>query len=113
MSAATLIAAKGQPMTLTYHAVGGYDPATSTATVTDTTVTTTGVVFPLSRGLKHMPGSNIGIDDQQLLLPGDITQPPIDTTVTFGGKSYLILEVAPLAPAGEALIFDCMIRGAP
>lgn len=113
MSAASLIAAKGQPVTLTYHAAGAYDMSTHTVTVTDTVVTTVGVVFPLSRGLKHMPGSNIGIDDQQLLLPGDIDQPPVDTTATINGKLYTIIEVAPLAPAGEALIYDCMIRGQP
>lgn len=113
MSAASLIAAKGQTVTLTYHAAGDYDPATSTVTAIDTTVVTNGVPLPLSRGLKHQPGTNISVDDQQLLLPGDIDQPPIGTTVLMGGKTFTITEVAPLAPAGEAEIYDCIIRGAP
>lgn len=113
MSANSLIAAKGQPVTLTLHAGGAYDLATNTVALTDTTVATVGVVLPISRGLRHMAGSNIGVDDQQLLLPGDIAQPAIDTKATINGKTYVIVEVSPLAPAGEALIYDCMIRGAP
>lgn len=113
MSANSLIAAKGQPVTLTVHAPGAYDLANNTVALTDTTVETVGVVLPISRGLRHMAGSNIGVDDQQLLLPGDIAQPPLDTKATIGGKTYTMIEVAPLAPAGEALIYDCLIRGAP
>lgn len=113
MSAATLIAAKGQPVTLTYHAAGAYDPATGSVANTDTTVATNGVVLPLSRGLKAMAGSTVAADAQQLLIPGDVAQPAIGTTATIGGKDYLITEVAPLAPAGTPLIYDCTIGGVP
>jgi hypothetical protein len=112
-TAKALIAAKGQAMTLAYHGASAYDPSTATVTLTDTQVTTVGVVLPLSRGLKNMPGSTIGIDDQQLLLPGDIAQPAIDTTVTVGSKNYVITQVSPLAPDGTALIYDCIVRGQP
>jgi hypothetical protein len=113
VSVLSLITAKGQPVTLTYHAAGAYDPATATVTSTDTVVTTVGVVLPLSRGLKHMPGTNISVDDQQLLLPGDVAQPAVDTSVAIGTKNYTIVEVAPLNPAGTAQLYDCVIRGAP
>lgn len=113
MSAATLIAAKGQAVTLTYHAAGAHDPATHILAATDTIVATNGVVLPISRGLRFMAGSTIQADDQKLLLPGDVAQPPIGTTVTIGAKDFTIVEVSPLAPAGEALIYDCIIRGAP
>lgn len=112
-TAASLIAEAGQLVTLTYHAAGTYDLATNAVTLTDTVVATTGVVLPLSRGLKNMPGSTIGIDDQRLLLPGTIARPAIDTTATIGGKDYIITQVAPLNPAGTPLMFDCIIRGAP
>jgi hypothetical protein len=113
VSVLSLITAKGQPVTLAYHAAAPYDLATNQVTITDTVVETVGVVFPLSRGLKHMPRTNISIDDQQLLLPGNIEQPPVDTTVTIGGKDFTIIEVAPLAPNGTAQVYDCMIRGVP
>lgn len=110
---ADLFAAKGQAMTLTYHGAAAYDTASATVTLTDTSASTYGVILPLSRGLKNMPGSTIGLDDQQLFLPGDVTQPAIGTTVTAGTKNYVITQVAPLAPDGTALMFDCVIRGAP
>jgi len=112
MSVLSLITAKGQPVTLTMHAAGAYDPATGTASLTDTPVTTVGVVLPISRGLRYMAGSNIAEDDQQLLLPGSIAKPPVDTTATIGGKAFTIVEVSELAPAGEPLLYDTIIRGA-
>ena len=111
MNAADIIAAKGQSVTLTYHSAGDYDTSSGTVTAADSSVATVGVVLPLSRGLKHMPGTNISVGDQQLLLPGDIDEPAVDTTATIDGKDFTIIEVAPLAPAGEALIYDCVIRG--
>lgn len=104
---------KGQAVTLTVKTVGAYNPATGGASVTTAPVTTVGVVLPLSRGLRHMEGSTIAVDDQQLLLPGDIDQPAVGTIATIGGKPFTIVEIAPLSPAGEALIYDCIIRGAP
>jgi len=109
----SLLSSQGQAVTLTYHADGVYIPATGIVTSNDTVVVTTGVLLPLSRGLKYMPGTDISIDDQQLLLPGNIAQPTVGTTATINGKNYLVTEVTPLNPAGTALIYDCMIRGAP
>lgn len=112
-TAKALIASKGQAMTLTYHGASAYDTSTGTVTLTDTQVATVGVILPLSVGLKNMASTTIGVDDQRLLLPGDIAEPAIDTTVTVGAKSYVITQVAPLAPAGTTLIHDCIIRGRP
>jgi hypothetical protein len=113
--AKAMIAESGQAMTLTYPANGSYDTATATvsAGTPPAPASTSGVILPLSTGLKNMPGSTIGLDDQRLILPGDITQPAIGTTVTVGTKSYVITQVAPLAPSGTPLIHDCIIRGAP
>jgi hypothetical protein len=109
-AAARLLADKGQAVTLTVSTPGPY--ANGAVTLTETTVQTTGVVLPLSRGLKHMPGTDIVAGDQQLLLPGDIAQPSLDTKATIGGVDYTVVEVAPLDPGGTALLYDCVIRGA-
>lgn len=108
-----MIAAKGQAVTLTISEAGEYDLDTNAVTLTETTVATRGVILPLSRGLKAMAGTSIQSDDQQLLLAGTIDQPPLGTKVTAGAKTFKIVEVAPLAPAGEALVYDCIIRGVP
>jgi hypothetical protein len=113
-SAKQLLAEAGQAVTLTPPTTGTYDPNTATVTgAAPTPVTTTGVVLPLSRGLKHMPGTDITASDQQLLLPGDIAEPVLDTKATIGGVDYTIKEVAPLNPGGTSLLYDCVIRGAP
>lgn len=109
-TAARLIADKGQAVTLTRHSAGAYNTADSSVTLSDTQTATSGVVLPLSRGFYH--SGNIKTGDQQLLLPGTITAPQIDDNVTVGGVAYTITEVAPLAPDGTALVFDCIIRGA-
>ena len=110
--AKALLAEFGQAVTLTPKGGGTYSTATGTVSGgSGTPVTTTGVVLPLSRGLKHMPGTDIQAGDQQLLLPGDIAEPSLDTVATIGGKDYVIKEVAPLNPGGTALLYDCVIRG--
>lgn len=137
LSAKVLLAEAGQVVILTPPSTGTYDPSTGTvigagaALLTEAggvvltevgdevllesgaaivTIITIGVVLPLSRGLKHMPGTDIAAGDQQLLLPGDIAQPEIDTKVTIGGADFTIKEVAPLSPGGTALLYDCVIR---
>lgn len=110
-SAKAVLTAAGQTVKLTAHALGPYNPALGLSVPVDTVTTTIGVVLPLSRGLMHMPGTDIQNGDRQLLLPGDIVQPPINTTVTIGGTDSTIVEVNPLSPAGVTLLYDCMIRG--
>ena len=106
-----LIAEFGQTVTLTPPSASTYNTATGTVSGSaGTPVTTVGAVLPLSRGLKHMPGTDITANDERLLLPGDIAQPAIDTKATIGGVDYTIKEVAPLNPGGTALLFDCVIR---
>lgn len=110
-SAKATLADAGQAVTLTPPASGTYNTATATVSGgAGTPVQTIGVVLPLSRGLKHMPGTDITASDQRLLLPGDIAQPVIDTKATIGGVDYTIKEVAPLTPGGTAVLYDCIIR---
>lgn len=110
--AAALLAEAGQAVTLTPPSNGTYNTATATVSGGSATpVQTTGVVLPLSRGLKHMPGTDIQAGDQRLLLPGDIAEPAIDTKAHIGGVDYTIKEVDPLNPAGTPLLYDCVIRG--
>lgn len=109
-SAAALIQVQGQTVTLTPPG-GTYDIPTGTWTGTASPVVTTGVLLPLSRGLKHMPGTDIQSGDQQLLLPGSIAQPPIDAKALINGLTYTIIEVSPFDPAGTPVYFDCIVRG--
>lgn len=114
--AADLIASKGQSVTLTRRAAGAYDPATGSATITETTQTVSGAILPLSAFAKQ--AGNVVTGDQQLLLAGETTagvalnpEPKVDDTVTdAGGAVWSIIAVEPLSPAGTEIIFDCIVR---
>lgn len=102
-----LLSSQGQPVTLTPPVSGSYNVATSAFTGTSTPVSTVGVILPLSRGLTHMPGTDIQTGDKQLLLPGNIAQPLVDTQVLIGGKTYTLVEVNAVSGA----YYDCIARG--
>lgn len=109
-TAKRLLSSKGRAVTLTIEAASSYDPASASVTITPTTVTTTGVVLPLSRGLMFTPGSTIQEGDEQLLLPGDIDEPQIGSRATIGGVPYTIADVKTLNPGGTTILYDCVIR---
>ncbi len=113
---------KAQAVTLT-HKSSGYEPATDTATPTAPTQTGSGVVLEyatfIRSGARNEPDSLIQRGDRQLLLSplnsaGVPLTPPIagDTVTLASGVGYTITAVAPLAPAGTVIYFECNIRGA-
>jgi hypothetical protein len=116
-SAATLIAAKGQTVTLTRRAAGAYNTANGTSATTTSTQTGKGVILPFASGLRKMAGTNIPAGDKQCLLSAlstagaAITAPKVDDMLTdAGGTIYSIVDVAPLAPAGLDIIYELTVR---
>ena len=109
-----MLTAKGQSVTLTRRASGAYDPATGTAPITETTQTGKGVILPLASGVRHSGNTNIPVGAMQFLLSAQgITTPHLDDTMTdVTGKVWAIIEVSPLASAGDAVLYDLTIKGA-
>lgn len=107
--ASSLVAMQGQPVTLTPSG-GAYNVATSTFTGTGVPFQTTGVLLPLARGLTHAPGTDIQSGDMQLMLPGTIPQPAVDTKAVVNGRTYTIIEVSTVNPAGTAIYHDTIVR---
>ncbi len=112
-----MIAAKGQAVTLTREASGAYDPATGTATLTETTQTGKGVILPLA-GYRRVDGQSIMAGDETLLLSAldstgaALTSPfPGDVCTLADGLKFTFVMVNPLRPAGLDIIFDCVVRG--
>lgn len=116
--AAAMLAEDGQTMTLTRRVSGAYDPATGTATVTTTTQTVVGAIFPLSAFAKSQ--GNIVQGDQQLILAAQTTAgvalnpvPHVDDTVTdANGNVWSLIAAEPLSPAGTDVLWDCVVRRA-
>lgn len=118
-SAANLIAAKGQAVTLTRRTAGAYDPTTGAAAITETTQTGKGVILPFSVGLRKQAGTNITATDRLCYLSGlttggsVLTAPEVDDTLTDANSvKWSISEVSPLAPAGLSIIYELTLRGA-
>jgi len=110
-----LITANGQAVTLTRRASGTYNTATSTAVITETTQTGKGVILPLSAGVRHSGNTDIPTGTVQCLLSAvGITAPVLDDTLTdTTGADWSIIDVSTLAPAGEALLYELLLKGVP
>jgi hypothetical protein len=116
--AAAMLAEDGQSMTLTRRTSGAYDPATGSASITTTTQTVYGAIFPLSAFAKQQ--GNVVFGDQQCLLAGETTAgvalnpvPKVDDTLTDANSVvWSIISVEPLSPAGTDVLHDLVIRRA-
>ena len=108
-TASWMLSSQGQPVTLTPPG-GTYDVTTSAFTANGVPFQSTGVLIPLSRGLTHTPGTDIQSGDMQLLLPGTIAAPAIDTRAVINGRIYTIIEVSTVNPAGTAIYHDAIVR---
>lgn len=118
-TATRLIASKGQTVTLTSRTAGSYSPSTGAATVTTATQSVKAVILPLSQGVRKMSGADVPQGDVQCLLAAlttagaTLTAPDVNDTVTdVNGRVLSIVEVAPLAPDGTTVLYDCKARSA-
>ena len=114
-----MIARKGQTLTISRQADGGYNPATGSSTVSPTTQTGKGVIFPFGVGLRNMAGTTVTSEDRQCILSGLTTSgtalapPKVNDTVTDSNAVvWTVTEVSPLAPAGMSIIYELTLRGA-
>lgn len=118
-TAIALIAKKGKTVTLTSRTAGSYSPSTGAATVTTATQSVKAVILPLTQGVRKMSGADVPQGDVQCLLSPEttagvtLTGPDINDTVTdVNGRVLSVVEVAPLAPDGTTVLYDCKLRSA-
>ena len=117
-SAAEMLAEDGQTMTLAYVGTSVYDPATGETTLTTPDPQTVkGAILPMSPFAKSV--GNIVEGSQQCLLAAEntagtaIAEPEVNGTITdANGDEWTITAVEPLAPAGLAIMHDCVVRRA-
>lgn len=116
-TATRLLTAKGQTVTLTSRAAGSYNPATGAASVTTSTQAAKAVLLPKS-GLRNQGNAEVPAGDVQCLLSAMttagavLTAPQVNDTVTdVNSRVLTVIEVAPLAPDGTAVMYDLTLRG--
>lgn len=117
-SAASMLERKGQVVTITHRESGAYDPATGSATVTETTQAASGVILPFPQGIRKMVGSDVLATDRQCYLSAlktdgaTLSEPAVNDILTdTTGDDWTITEVSPLTPAGLDIIYELTIRG--
>lgn len=115
MSAATIaasLAKKGQTVTIAGATGSTYDPATGSATGTAYSATGSAVMLPL-QPYRAEKNTDIKAGDERMLLSALVAKPPLNSTITLadGTTKYALIAVDPLHPAGDELLFDCVVRG--
>lgn len=117
-SAATaqkLLANFGKDVTVRRQTAGAYDPATSSATITNVDVIAKGALFDYSRmqyGQNTAVGTLIQTGDKRLLLsPLNFTSDPVATDLIIAdGFTWTIIDIKILRPAGVTVMYDIQIR---
>lgn len=112
-SAATarkLLANFGQDLTLTKASVlGGTDEVGNPLPGTDELVIT-GKGVSLDYNRQEIDGTNIIMGDQKLILEATDNAPEVEMTVPVNGKTFRVMDVMPLEPAGTTVIYTLQVR---
>lgn len=108
-TASNLLNRYGQKVVFTRTVKGEYDPAEGERTG-DSTITFKGFGALLDFDFKQMDGENIISGDVRLLLESISKTPQINDIVTANGKSYVVLNVKELNPAGTQVMTECHLR---
>jgi len=117
LSAKTMIAAKGQTITIAGKSgTSTLNPSTRAVTSTAYSATTTAVLLPLTKARK-VDGDLIKQSDETLLISAldsagaALAEPPVNSTVTLAdGSKRTIIAIDQLSPAGLVIMFDAVVR---
>jgi hypothetical protein len=107
-TATRLLTRFGAPATIKREVAGTYDPATGTATVTETVFQTIAAVFAYDQ--KYINGTLILSGDQIAYLIPTVAPKQGDRLV-WQGIIYTVVFVKPVSPAGVPVIYEAQIRG--
>jgi len=107
-TATRLLERFGNACTLKREVAGAYDPATGSATVTTTSLSTTAAVFAYEQ--KYIDNTLILQGDQLAYMKPSV-EPKQGDKLTWMTKDYTIIAVKPISPAGTPVLFEAQIRG--
>lgn len=107
-TATRLLKRFGQAATLRQVTGTGGDPWEPTTTTTDVTVT----VAVLDYRAEEVDGTVIKRSDRRVYMAADgSTAPATDDALVIAGKTFRLVSVEPLTPAGTAVYFELQARG--
>lgn len=109
--ALTAVADAGAPVAFTLAGQGAYDPATDTTAPGDDVVITGSAIEKKGSLIRYQAlGLVIAKARTLFFVPttlGDL--PPLSAIVVWGGVSYVVKDVQPIAPNGDAIAATVVI----
>ena len=109
-TAAKLLLKYGQSVILKFETGGTVDPATGVVTVPDTEVIVTGNGVASRYKNAEVDGTLIRSGDQRLILEKVSTVPQTGWRAQVSGKEYKIMDVMPVSPGNQDVIYICQLR---
>lgn len=106
--AAAILEEFGSEGTLTRKAAGTYDPATGSATPSETTSDVTACVFPYAD--RFVDGTLITSKDRQAFIAADVAEPREGDQFEWGAEVFTVMSVKNLAPARVGVLYEARVR---
>jgi hypothetical protein len=112
VTAARLLKANGEPVTLTdgEAAVIEFDPITGDEITPDAPISITAFGYPSRYNSDETDGTNIRSGDIRLILEITDPRPQVGWTATVDGITYRIMDVKAIRKAGKDKLNICQIR---
>ena len=110
LTASKLLAAKGEPVTVTFVGGGATDPITGAAETPAADVTYTGNGYPSQYMQKDIDGTNILAGDVRLILELIDERPEVGCLATVDAKTYRVMDVNPVRLSGADVVYICQLR---
>ena len=100
----------GQPMTLTRRTPGAYNPATGTATVTETDFPGVGAIFDIAG--QEFGEAMVQQGDRKALLSakGLGAVPAVGMHLTQNGVEWSVVNMKAIDPAALAVVYELQVR---
>ncbi len=109
-TAARLLLKYGQTVVLKFETGGTVDPATGIVTDAATVTTVTGSGAASRYKNAEVDGTVIRSGDQRLILEKVSTMPQTGWRAQVSGKEYKVMDVTPISPGNEDVIYICQLR---
>lgn len=109
-TASKLLAAKGEPVTITLLGGGTTDPITGEPVTPATDTDYTGNGYPSQYMQKDIDGTNIIAGDVRLIMELIGQRPEVGCTATVDSKTYRVMDVNPIRLTGADVIYICQLR---
>jgi len=108
--AETLLKDNGQTITFSYTSGAVIDPATGTVTSSGSTETVTGYGIATNFQKAEIDGETVLASDLRLIANSVATEPQPDWTVVVNSKTFRVMNVQQINPAGTNIIYICQLR---